>query len=344
MTERDKIHFDFSKVDGYNKPFNAIISPREDGKSTSFWLDKAYPAFKKGRTTIVIRRRGVDITEKYINSIEFILQKFVSPGIHLKFKTSTVKEGVVDVRLDGDLFFSVIALSSPLQRIKSLAQKDPAYLFFDEFIINARMGEKYIADEWFKIKEIYNTFYRESTKTLKFYACGNPYSLYSPILSAQGYSPQDVWKKGIVVYGNFLIDYHKLNPELEKKILDKNPLYEFQSDYFDYAFSGKAINDRGINITPFNGESSISFLLVIEGKRLAIWRKPDLTFWVGHHKGDTKRDIISITIDDLYQGTRLFDNDLKMKLRLFKGYFNYKKVEFEDLECYYLIEGIHPLL
>lgn len=342
--ERDKLHFNFSKVDGYNKPFNAIISPREDGKSTSFWLDKAYPAFKKGRTTIVLRRRGVDITDKYISSIEFILQKFISRGIQLAYKSSTIKEGIVDVYLDDQLFFSVISLSSPLQRIKSLAQKDPAYIFFDEFIINARMGEKYVPDEWFKIKEIYNTFYRESTKTLKFYACGNPYSLYSPILSANNFNAKECYDKGIVVYGNFLVDYHKLNPELEQIILKKNPLYEFQSDYFDYAFSGQAINDRGIEITPFNGESRLMFLLVIEGKRLAIWRKPDYTFWVGHHKGNTKRDIFSISVEDLYQGTRLFDNETKMRLRLFKGYFNYKRIEYEDLECYYLIEGIHPLL
>lgn len=342
--KRDNLHFNFSKVDGYNKPFNAIISPREDGKSTSFWLDKAYPAFKKGRTTIVLRRRGVDITEKYINSIGLIIQKFVRPDFRLSFKVSQFHEGIVDVYADDELFFSVVALSCPLQRIKSLMQPDPAYIFFDEFIINVRMGEKYIPDEWFKIKEIYNTFYRESSKTLKFYACGNPYSLYSPILSAQGYSPKDVWKKGIAVYGNFLVDYHKLNPELEKIILEKNPLYEFESDYFDYALSGKAINDRGISIAPFNGESRLYFLIVIEGKRLAIWRKPDYTFWVGHHEGDTRRDIISISIDDLYQGTRLFDNEMKMRLRLFKGYFNYKKIEYEDLECYYLIEGIHSLL
>jgi hypothetical protein len=34
----DNLHYSFTKIDGYNKPFNFIISEREAGKSTALWL------------------------------------------------------------------------------------------------------------------------------------------------------------------------------------------------------------------------------------------------------------------------------------------------------------------
>ena len=42
MKERDNLHFTFREVDGYNKDITIVISAREPGKSTSFWLDKVY--------------------------------------------------------------------------------------------------------------------------------------------------------------------------------------------------------------------------------------------------------------------------------------------------------------
>lgn len=47
MIERDKLHYNTTKIDGYNLPFNFIISEREAGKSTAIVLDKIYKAFIK---------------------------------------------------------------------------------------------------------------------------------------------------------------------------------------------------------------------------------------------------------------------------------------------------------
>ena len=57
MIKRDNIHYSTRKIDGYNLPFNFVISERELGKSTTIILDKIYKPFKeRGETTIVIRR------------------------------------------------------------------------------------------------------------------------------------------------------------------------------------------------------------------------------------------------------------------------------------------------
>ena len=40
MIKRDNIHYSTRKIDGYNLPFNFVISERELGKSTTIILDK----------------------------------------------------------------------------------------------------------------------------------------------------------------------------------------------------------------------------------------------------------------------------------------------------------------
>ena len=139
--EMDKVHYDFSRIDGYNKPFNFVISEREDGKTTAFHVTKAFKAFREQhRPTIVFRRMAVDITDAYIDSLENIINKFNDKEtIHFSYKQQSKKDGVVDLKLDGEVVYRIIALSLPMSRIKSLFLKDPAYILFDEFICNTRM-------------------------------------------------------------------------------------------------------------------------------------------------------------------------------------------------------------
>ena len=45
--ELDNLHYDFREIDGYNKPFNIVISPREPGKTTMAWNQKVYRPWQK---------------------------------------------------------------------------------------------------------------------------------------------------------------------------------------------------------------------------------------------------------------------------------------------------------
>ena len=188
----DKIHFNTNKLDGPNRPFRLAVSEREAGKSTR-WLQFYTYNYMRGDTILVLRRQIADVSEVYVNDIENLLNKFSLVPIKLDFKRGDMKTGIIDVYVSeyekvGDeiikynkrLFFRVIGMSNPMNRIKSLMLPKIKYILFDEFIANTRLGEKYLPDEAFKFKEIYNTFQRECKTGLICYFFGNPYSVFNP--------------------------------------------------------------------------------------------------------------------------------------------------------------------
>ena len=180
----DDLHYDESTIEGYNKAFNFVVSPREAGKTTAL-LRKAYRKYKKEeKTTIILRRRIADITEAYINDLGTVISKFYD-DVELYFKKGSIKDGILDVyirhgkKLDKNPIFRVIALSNPMSRIKSTILRNVGMMIYDEFICNTRCNEKYLEGEAFIFREIYNTYVRECPN-LKVWFLGNPYSLYSP--------------------------------------------------------------------------------------------------------------------------------------------------------------------
>ena len=139
MIKRDLIHFNCRKIDGYNLPFNFIISEREAGKSTAVWLDKAYKSFaENGSTTLVVRRKVVHITKAYIDDIAQIINKFTDDKIIFQYSQSSLKEGIVDIYINEKRFMRVVALSIDITALKSLVLRDLKYIVFDEFIPEKR--------------------------------------------------------------------------------------------------------------------------------------------------------------------------------------------------------------
>ena len=145
------------------------------------------------RTVLVLRRQIADCTETYVQDIEKIINKFSYVPVRLIYKKGDITSGIIDVYAAeyekvGDkeylynkrLFFRLLGISNPMSRIKSLMLPNIKYILFDEFICNIRLGEKYLNDEAFKFKEIYNTFQRECQDGLICYFFGNPYSVYNP--------------------------------------------------------------------------------------------------------------------------------------------------------------------
>lgn len=349
--ELDNLHYSFNSIDGYNKPFNFIVSEREDGKTTAFIVSKMWSAFKKlGRPSVLFRRFIVDITEAYINSIQDTINKFSDAPVTLSYKKGTMAQGVVDVYDTGNLMFRVIGLSQPLSRIKSLVIKDVAYFLFDEFICNTRMGEKYLPDEAFKVKEAYNTFYREATTIPKFYALGNPYSLYCPFFSDLGISQAD-FKKGVILSGsNWAAQFHDLSPELKEAIIKKNPLYVFEDAYTKYALHGEAINDSNIWIMencPPNFKLDYGF--IIEGKILGVFSNNSFgeepQYWIAVLDEIGKRKkCFCFDFKDLVSRSILFSMNERNKIARFRAAVRSRSVAFKTLECDYLIEEIYTVL
>ena len=287
--KKDKLHISLRRVDSYNKPFNFIISEREAGKSSAI-LTKAYKLFKKKhRTTLIIRRLIADITETYIQDTAKVINKFLSKDkqIELEFKKGSIKDGVVDVYCQGKHFLRVIALSNPMSRIKSTMVKNPAMIVFDEFICNNRAGEKYIDQEAFKFKEIYNTYQRERHGyTLKCYFLGNPYSLYNPYFSDLEVNTFDLKPGAFIVGKNYIISCYKIKQALKDLILKRNPLYQFDESYRRYAFDGLAVNDSQFIIKPNKPDNfQLRYIFKINNRYLHIWANNDnpweaCSYWI----------------------------------------------------------------
>lgn len=99
-----------------------------------------------------------------------MLNKFRSTEDYVKisYKKGAIKDGVVDVYIQEPndeeiyLFVRVIALAIKVTRYKSLIIRNPSLMGYDEFIPNTRLGEKWLPDAPWRVKELYSTFARET--------------------------------------------------------------------------------------------------------------------------------------------------------------------------------------
>lgn len=350
MKKLDQLHFNFNKIDGYNKPFNMIVSPREDGKTTSAIIQKVYSYFKKtGNPSIFLRFQIADITELYLDSLIYPINKFVDENVSIKYSLSALgKDSCIKVKIDNKAFIIVMALSTPMQRLKSLFIKGVKYIFLDEFILNTRIGEKYPKKVVFRFKEIYNTFQRESPET-KFYAMGNPYSFYNPFFVEWGISPKNLKRNKILSGDNWAVDYHSLNEELKEKILEKNPLYKFEDDYLSYALDGRPVNDDNIKLGACPQGFKLDTIFKIGDTMLGVFYNPsfdtDIGYWVGKlDKVSYKRNIWVFDFADMEERSILFSGQDKIRLSCLRNAIRTQCIVFQTIEAYYLIEEIYSYL
>ena len=349
----DKIHYTTRKIDGYNMSFNFIVSEREAGKSTYIWIKKAYEKFKKfGYTTLVIRRNVVDITDVYINDISNILNKFTDDNIILNYNKSSLKDGIVNVKIGDTLFMRVIGLSMKISNAKSLMLPSLRTIIFDEFICNQRFGEKYLKDEATKFAEIFNTFQRECPpNTLKCYFMGNPYSLYNPYFIFFQIPTSELRRGNIYSNGlNAVVECYELTKELKQFILERNPLYKFDNSYTRYAFDGVAVNDINIALRDeLPQHYQLKFLFKVGEKYLSIWENQnwfieDMRFYcqpITRDKISKRRDVFCFDIADLVDRTILLSREEREKFSKLRSSIRHRTIEFKDIECYYLIEEIY---
>ncbi len=358
LTKVDDLHYSLRSIDGYNKAFNFIISAREAGKTTAIWR-KLYKTFKDtGQPSIVIRRQISDITEAYVDDCQKVINKFDEETLQFEYK-KTFKEGVLDVKVKGKLFIRYIALSNPMSRIKSLMLRDIRFIVFDEFICNMKLGEKYLNEEGFKLKEIYNTFNRESRSGIVLYALGNPYSVYNPLFVEFKIDTNNLidpnthaLKQGFIyTYQNCAVEIYKLKPELIEAIKKKNPLYQFDDSYSKYAGEGININDQNIPLGTKTDNYSLWNVFKIEGRYLAVWRDltftEDFNFFVDFINKDTvsaRRKFYVFDFEEIVTKSVLLNNTDKQRFQSFANSLRIRDVLFRSIECYYLAEKIYMQL
>lgn len=347
----DNIHFNFEKIDSFNKSFNFIISSRWDGKTTAALVRKAYRAFKKSKyRTVVFRSQTIDITSVYIDSIEKTINKFEEEKIKLTYRLSDKKEGFVDLKIKGEIFIRIISLSCPISRAKSLFLENVVFFIYDEYIRNTRAGEKYQKQEGFKIKEIYTTFVRESPYPIKCYFLGNPYSIFVPLYLEFDIESSKIKLNEIVTGPDWAVDYHSLNPELKKQILAKNPAYQIDDEYFDYAVNAVAVNDKNLRLLancPNNYRLQIA--IRIENRYLGIFINNKFDFDNGYYVSfipnvGKRRDVFCFDFNNLIENVTLFSYSDREYFASFRDALRRRAVDFQSVECNYYIEELYTYL
>lgn len=351
MKKRDSMHYSTRTIDGYNLPFNFIISPREAGKSTAIWLDKVYKAFKeKNQTSLILRRKIVHITDKYIEDIAKIINKFTDDNVILKYNKGAKKDGIIEVYIEKQLFITIVALSSDITAVKSTMIPNLRYIIFDEFICNPKFQESYLKGEYDKFREIYNTYQRESDK-LTTYFLGNPYSLFNPYFLAMGVDTS-LLKQGAIVSDrkSYVVECYQLTEELKKYILEKNPLYQFDDSYTRYAFNGEAVNDSNIPILNKRPDNfSLMFAFKNQNKYIGVYRnnwfvEGTYRFYAEIVSKDylsKKRSVFVFDFEELVEGSVLLDINDKIRFQKIKDSIRKRLMAFNSIECYYLVVEIY---
>ena len=370
--KRDKLHFSWAPTLSYGKTWNFAIGERESGKSVDSWFMLFHAFIYEGRPSLVLRRRIADITEVYLKDTEKVLNKFLPEDrqIQLVFRKGQIKDGVIDVHLGkaGEsyswqgvdklpVFFRAIGLSTPMSRIKSNVLANVKWIFFDEFICNLRMGERYLGDERFLIQEIYTTYNRETSKPIRIIMAGNPYSVYNPIFSSLSVDSTRLTPGSFIVGDDYAIDCFQTPPELKAQILERNPMYQFDDAYKRYAFGGEAVNDQNIKLRKREPRGyTLKYVFKAGSKFLAIHRRksPEFgedRFWICVHSGDwykrisAHRTIWCFNFADLMANARIYNGIEQMQqLRELKEAMNNREVSFNCVDAEYLMEDIYTLL
>ena len=354
MIKMDKLHYSYDSINGYNKPFNFIMSAREPGKTAMAWMNLIYNPWKKNKKPwIYLVRQSVEITDALITSIQdTILNKFTDDSVSLVYK-NTFKDGIVDIRINGEMFVRIVSLSIAMRRIKLAVLANIGGALMDEYIIDPRTQEKYIPNEAFKIKEAYTTWKREYTGkgVLKFYFLGNPYSLYNPLFMDWKVNPNKLKRDSFLVGDMYVIHWAVINPELKAKLLQANPLYQFDEEYTGYALEGSAINDANIKLRELPESFNIKYAFKVENRFLAVFKarfldlNSDFTYWICEYPELSKKRIVfCYDFKELVDKAVVMSPEDRFNLSTFKDAMRKNKVAFNDINVYYMIMEVYKNL
>ena len=349
--ELDNLHYNFREIDGYGKPINIIISPREPGKTTMAWNQKVYrPWMKTHKPWLYLVRNQNEITDDLIDGIALPINKF-NDEVTFIYSRKNLDSPICDLFLEVNgkktLFIRILALSTKLRKIKLSLIPNIGGVLMDEFIIDPETGEKYLKGEAMKIKEIYTTYRRESDGVLKMYFLGNPYSLYNPLFMWLKVDTRKLRPGAIVVGDQYVVQCYQMKEELRQKILKENPLYQFDESYKMYAFDGMAVNDMHIRLGAFPPKYQLRFVVRISGTNIGIFKndffvdKEDRYYCKEIQGFSPDRNIFTFDFSDVINKSVMVGLEERRKLENFRNAFRKRQVVFSNINIYYLVEEIY---
>lgn len=360
--EMDKLHYNFRRLDSTGKKWRMVISAREAGKTTSAMIQKVWRAFRIGRTSLFMVRKIADLTEAAILSLQFILNKFVDNEIEFEYNKSEIKNGFVLVyakyRGQKDLIFAVLALSMPINRIKRLILPKIAQVIFDEYVINPKWKESYLPGEADKLKEVYKTFEREymtesgERGIMPFYIMGNPYSLYNPLVDDWKVDYNRLFPGAFVIGENYVIENYELCDKLVEQIKEKNPEFNKNDAYTNYALKGIAVNDINIRIGKLQNGFLLKYVIKFGENQIGIFKNAsndDFNAETRYFCGvinyeNLNRNVYCFDFNDLTSGSILYSKSDEVEFVSLKCALRRNQVIFDNVGTYYKIVNVYSYL
>lgn len=351
MEKLDKFHINFSKIDGADKTFNFIISPREDGKTTMFVCRKTWPAFQRGAATIIQVRNKVEMSESLVDTYCQPIRKYIDDSFEVTYRLGDLSKGLCPVfeKKTGTMIYYFLSLSTRLDTIKKQKITTPGLWLVDEMIINPDFHEKYLPKEAFRFKEAFTTFFRENPK-MRTYFLGNPYTLWNPYLDEFGIKASSLVKNKVVTGNNWACWRKGLSPELYKKVKAQNPLFDEDGAYRRYALDGDAINDSRLWISEKRPGGFSLYSVIIKAKEyVGIFRSSDPfsspRFWVGKVDDvSARRAIYAFAFEDMEKGSRLYQRKDAFIFERLKSAMTLRNVAYESLDLAYFFEEIYDII
>ena len=369
----DDIHWKGNKLLSLGKDINIAISGRIPGKTTFFNIMLYRQWYEKNRRFVMLTRLQVDVSDSMIDDIAKTINKFLPADSRIKlvFSKGNLKNGICDVycypedstatlfSTDEDhLFFRVIALSTPIDRIKK-AHMVPncEWFFFDEFTVSKKLGGKYLPYEAEIFDQVYNTYYRES-KHLRCIFCGNPYSKYNPYTAWFKMNLKDIKIGNIYTGDKWAIEYIKISPELRQWVIDHNGLLDLISEEEQmFNLEGESIEDDNIVIVENEPKNMrLAYLFKLNGKILGVYKfdmsakidfEIDPWYWIKMMPNDyntTRRHIACFNAYDLCTGVKMHNRKESTRFdNLCRAYRNYA-IAYNSLEAASYFEEIYEYI
>lgn len=248
-----------------------------------------------------------------------------------------------------------VSFNCPMQRIKQTAITNISYMAQDEFIKNPKYGEKYPAGQYKKLRDIYSTYVRGTPK-LQFWAFGNPVSLYNPYFIGFNIKTKDISdllkkkdKHHTLIGDMWAVHSWPLTEELRKFIIERNPFYQFDEEYKNFAVEGYNINDQNIPIGEKLDNYSLFSVFKINGRNIAVYQ--DNTYIQKYsffcdfiNEVGARRTPFCFDFEDIVEGTILMSVTDRQRFARLRDALRKGLVYFSSIEVYYLIEEVFQQL
>lgn len=361
----DDIHWNGNKLLSLEKAFNFAISGRIPGKSTFFNKMLYRQWYEKDRQFVYFFRLIADITSSAIDDIAANLNKFLDAESKIKFVYSKgdLKTGVCNVycypatedinyfNVDPEhLMFRVIALSVPLVRIKRQILPNVEWLYFDEFCVSKKLGDKYLPYEAEIFGQVYRTFYRES-KNVRCIFAGNPYSKYSPYTAWLKMNLKDIKIGNIYTGDNWAIEYIKITPELKQWVLDHDAMMDLETEeQAMFSLEGQSIEDENIIIYEKQPEfSTLIYIFKINDILLGVFRlaftdpEQECKYWIKvlpREYNTTRKKIACFNAYELCSRAYIINNVEKGRFANLINAYRYYQIAYQSIEASALMQEV----